>query len=286
MHNAAEAWRMPAEKPEYCKGKRAQIERARPAARTKLGVESLSIHYGDLTALREITLRLPEGEITAIIGPSGSGKSSFLGALNRMVELNGQSRVTGRVVLDDLDIYGPTVNVTALRRRIGMIFQKPNPFPLSIRRNITLALAEQGVRRKAEQEGIVERVLREVGLWDEVKDRQDNPALGLSGGQQQRLCIARALALKPEVLLLDEPCSALDPLSTEVIEDLIRRMRNQLTVIIVTHNLGQACRLADTVALFWVQNGAGRLIEHGVCEQIFNEPCEELTASYIRGRRG
>ncbi|MBI1390623.1 MAG: ATP-binding cassette domain-containing protein [bacterium] len=251
-----------------------------------MAVESLSIHYGSVAAVRDITLQLPKGEITAIIGPSGSGKSSFLGALNRMVELAPRSRVTGRVAMDGNDIYAPGVNVTALRRRIGMIFQKPNPFPLSIRRNITLALAEQGVRRKADQERILETVLHDVGLWDETRDRLDKSALELSGGQQQRLCIARALALNPEVLLLDEPCSALDPISTEIIEELIVRLRDQLTLVIVTHNLGQACRLADTVALFWVQDGAGRLIEHGVCEQIFNQPCEDLTASYIRGRKG
>jgi phosphate transport system ATP-binding protein len=251
-----------------------------------LSVESLTITYGQLVAVRDVSLPFPEQEITAIIGPSGSGKSSLLGALNRLVELTPRCRVTGRILLDGEDICAPSMNVTLLRRRVGMIFQKPNPFPLSIRRNITLALPELGIRNKNDQEAVVERVLEDVGLWSEVKDRLGKSALELSGGQQQRLCIARALALGPEVLLLDEPCSALDPFSTEIIENLIAELRNRLTIVIVTHNLGQACRLADTVALFWSQEGAGRLIEHGLCEQIFNQPCEDLTASYVCGRRG
>ncbi len=252
----------------------------------KMMVECLSVQYGSAIALCDVSLPLPEREITALIGPSGSGKTSFLGALNRMVELAPRCRVTGRVVLDGEDVYSASANLTRLRRRVGMIFQKPNPFPLSIRKNITLALSEQGVRLKADQECVVEKVLRGVGLWDEVKDRLGKSALDLSGGQQQRLCIARALALQPEVLLLDEPCSALDPISSETIEDLIVGLRERLTIVIVTHNLGQACRIADTVALFWQQDGTGRLVEHGICSQIFEDPCEDLTASYVRGRKG
>lgn len=252
----------------------------------KMMVECLSVQYGSAIALCDVSLPIPEREITALIGPSGSGKTSFLGALNRLVELAPRCRVTGRVMLDGEDVYAPSANLTRLRRRVGMIFQKPNPFPLSIRKNITLALSEQGVRLKADQERVVEEVLHGVGLWDEVKDRLGKSALDLSGGQQQRLCIARALALQPEVLLMDEPCSALDPISSETIEDLITGLRERLTIVIVTHNLGQACRIADTVALFWQQDGAGRLVEHGICSQIFEEPCEDLTASYVRGRKG
>lgn len=252
----------------------------------KMEVHSLSVAYGGAVALTDVTIGLAAREITAIIGPSGCGKSTFLGALNRMVELTPRARVTGRVLLDGHDIYGPEVNVTHLRRRVGMIFQKPAPFPLTIRRNITLALAEQGVKDKTEQAAVVERVLLDVGLWDEVKDRLDHSALALSGGQQQRLCIARALALQPEVLLLDEPCSALDPISSETIEGLILRLREHFTIVIVTHNLAQACRVADTVALFWQLEGTGRLVEHGRCDQIFEAPCQDLTASYVRGRKG
>lgn len=189
-------------------------------------------------------------------------------------------------MIENLDVLAPSTNVIQLRRRIGMIFQKPNPFPLSIRKNIEFPLREHGRHDRIQVAQTIETVLRDVGLWDEVKDRLDSPALALSGGQQQRLCIARALALSPEVLLMDEPCSALDPLSSGVVEDLIVSLRGRYTILIVTHNLAQARRIADYAALFWVQNGTGRLIETGTAKQIFEEPRDPLTAAYVSGMRG
>ena len=256
------------------------------SARTLVRVESLALEYPGKTAFRGVTLDIPERQITALIGPSGSGKTSFLSVLNRLTDLIPGCRVSGRAELAGSDILAPGVDVIGLRRRVGMIFQKPNPFPLSIRRNLELPLREHGVRRGEQLAAIVEGSLRAVGLWDEVKDRLDGPAQALSGGQQQRLCIARAIALRPEVLLLDEPCSALDPLSSGVVEDLIASLRERYTVVIVTHNLAQARRIADRVALFWVQDGAGTLIEDGACDQIFGAPRESLTAAYITGMRG
>jgi phosphate transport system ATP-binding protein len=248
--------------------------------------QRLGLRYGAKRAFEDVTLRISPGEITALVGPSGCGKTSFLSCLNRMTDLIPNTRVSGRIEIGALDVLSPRTPLVALRRRIGMIFQKPNPFPLSIRRNMELALHEHGVRDRALVAHIVETALRDVGLWDEVKDRLDAPALALSGGQQQRLCIARALALEPEVLLMDEPCSALDPISSGVVEDLISALREHYTVVIVTHNLAQARRIADHVALFWVQDGAGRLVEHGPVGQIFEAPREELTAGYVSGIRG
>ena len=249
-------------------------------------VEQLSIRYGAKPALLDVSLALARARITALIGPSGCGKTSFLGALNRLNDLVPGCRVTGRVTIGALDVLAPGVDVVALRRRVGMIFQKPNPFPLSIRRNLELPLRELGLRERDELEAVIERALVDVGLWREVADRLDAPALSLSGGQQQRLCLARALALEPEALLLDEPCSALDPLASGVVEDLIASLRGRYTIVIVTHNLAQARRIADDAAFFWVQDGAGRLIESGSVRQIFEEPVEELTAAYVRGSRG
>jgi phosphate transport system ATP-binding protein len=203
-----------------------------------------------------------------------------------LTDLLPRCRVAGSIFLDSADIHALGTDVIALRRRVGMIFQKPNPFPLSIRKNIELPLREHGVRQRVACEEIVEAVLKDVGLWPEVKDRLNASALALSGGQQQRLCIARALALKPDVILFDEPCSALDPISSGVVEDLIAGLRHRFTVVIVTHNLAQARRIADDVALFWMQNGAGRLIEFGPCQQIFEAPEHELTAAYVNGIRG
>jgi phosphate transport system ATP-binding protein len=259
---------------------------ARATARAHVRVEGLGLEYPGKTAFRGVTLDIPERQITALIGPSGSGKTSFLSVLNRLTDLIPGARVRGRALLDGGDVLAPGVDVIALRRRVGMIFQKPNPFPLSIRRNIELPLREHGVREPDELAARVEQSLRAVGLWDEVKDRLGGPAQALSGGQQQRLCIARAVALRPEVILLDEPCSSLDPISSGVVEDLIASLRDRYTVVIVTHNLAQARRIADRVALFWVQDGAGQLIEDGPCDQIFGAPRESLTTAYINGIRG
>jgi len=254
-------------------------------------VESLSLQYGHKMALENVTLDIYRGYITALIGPSGCGKTSFLSALNRLVDLIPACRVTGRIRVDGRDIYESACDVQALRRQIGMIFQKPVPFPLSIRRNIALPLHEHGIRQRSEvdaivEQVIVEQVLRDVGLWDEVCDRLDAAALSLSGGQQQRLCIARALALSPKILLMDEPCSALDPIASGVVEDLISRLSGHYTIVLVTHNLAQAKRIANYAAFFWVKERAGQLIEFGRCRNIFETPTHELTAAYVNGTRG
>ena len=249
-------------------------------------VDQLSLHYGQKPAFHDVTLSINKGCITALVGPSGCGKTSFLTSLNRLTDLIPGCRVSGHIRLDGLDMLAPHTDVIRLRRRVGMIFQKPNPFPLSIRKNLEFPLREHGLRDRERIATTIETVLRDVGLWDEVKDRLNSPALALSGGQQQRLCIARALVLSPEMLLLDEPCSALDPLSSGVVEDLIVGLRNHYTILIVTHNLAQARRIADYAALFWVQNGAGQLIEAGTAKQIFEEPRDPLTAAYVSGMRG
>ncbi len=251
-----------------------------------ISTEGLSVSYAKSYALRDLHLEIPRGSITALVGPSGCGKSSFLKTLNRLTDLITGCRVTGSVRLDGEDIYQSGFDVLSLRRRVGMIFQKPNPFPLSIRRNLTLPLEEHGTQDSAALAAKTEAALRDVGLWDEVKDRLDSSAMILSGGQQQRLCIARALALGPEVVLLDEPCSALDPLSSAVVEDLIASLRESYTVIIVTHNLSQARRIADQTALFWLENGAGTLIETAPTEQFFSQPQHRLTKEYVSGARG
>jgi phosphate transport system ATP-binding protein len=256
------------------------------AAARRLDIADLSVSYGGRPALRGVTLPIPAGAITAIVGPSGCGKSTFLASLNRMTDLAAGCVVSGRVLLDGRDVREPGTDVVALRRQVGMIFQRPNPFPLSIRRNLTFPLEHHGLRDRAAREAAAEAALRRVGLWEEVKDRLDAPALRLSGGQQQRLCLARALALDPDVLLMDEPCSALDPMASGVVEDLIVSLRGDYTVVIVTHNLAQAKRIADDVAVFWLQDGAGRLIEHGPVGPTFEAPRDPLTASYVRGIRG
>ncbi|MGK7873712.1 MAG: phosphate ABC transporter ATP-binding protein [Xenococcaceae cyanobacterium] len=248
--------------------------------------EQLSLHYGKKPAFKDVTLSIPIGCITALIGPSGCGKSSFLSCLNRLTDLIPGCRVSGRIQLGELDILDPKIDAITLRRRVGMIFQKPNPFPLSIWKNLALPLKEHGIRNREQIDQIIETTLQDVGLWEEVKDRLKESALSLSGGQQQRLCIARALALKPEALLMDEPCSALDPISSSVVEDLIISLRQCYTVLIVTHNLAQAKRIADYAALFWVQQESGRLIECGSVKQIFEFPQNALTAAYINGTRG
>jgi len=248
--------------------------------------ENISLHYGKKPVFAEITLPINQGCITALVGPSGCGKTSFLSCLNRLTDLIPGCRVSGQIRLGSLDVMDVKLNTLLLRRRIGMIFQKPNPFPLSIWKNLALPLREHGIRNREQIDQMVETTLQDVGLWDEVKDRLDTSALALSGGQQQRLCIARALVLKPEALLLDEPCSALDPISSGVVEDLIASLRGRYTLLIVTHNLAQARRIADYTALFWVQEGVGRLIEYGSVQQIFENPQEGLTAAYVNGMRG
>ena len=248
--------------------------------------QQLSLHYGKKTAFCNVNLPINAGCITALVGPSGCGKTSFLSCLNRLTDLIPRCRVSGSIRLGSLEILDSKINAITLRRRIGMIFQKPNPFPFSIWKNLALPLREHGIKNREEIDQLIETTLQDVGLWDEVKDRLNTSALALSGGQKQRLCIARALVLQPEVLLLDEPCSALDPISSGVVEDLIASLRESYTLLIVTHNLAQAKRIADYTALFWVKEGVGRLVEYGSVEQIFQAPQEALTAAYVNGTRG
>ncbi len=256
------------------------------AAESAIYTEQLALQYHGTTAIEQVSLEVPVGAITAIVGPSGCGKSSFLICLNRLTDLIPACRVEGTIRIGSIDVLDPDTDVIGLRRRVGMIFQKPNPFPLSIRENLELALREFGTRDRTELDQIVHTSLVAVGLWDEVKDRLNRPALALSGGQQQRLCLARALALEPQVLLLDEPCSALDPISTAVVEELIKELGRHYTVLMVTHNLAQARRVADFAALFWKQGESGRLIEHAPIEAFFQAPVHELTNAYVNGRSG
>ena len=247
-------------------------------------VSDLGVHYGRKTVLSSVSIGLPKGKVTAIIGTSGCGKSTFLCCLNRLSDSLEGCCVEGRIMIGSQDIHSPSVDDIALRRRIGYIFQKPNPFPMSIRRNLELPLKAHGVRDAAEIGRRIESSLVAVGLWSEVKDRLNASALHLSGGQQQRLCIARALVLEPEALLMDEPCSALDPIATGVIEDLIHSLRQRLTIVMVTHNLNQAKRVGDEVALFWCRDGFGYLVETGPAQRVFEAPQDELTKLYISGR--
>lgn len=249
-------------------------------------VQKLTLRYRGKAAFEDVSLSIPAGSITAVVGPSGCGKTSFLNCLNRLTDLIPGAELRGSISLGGTEVTDPALDLVALRRRVGMIFQKPNPFPLGIRKNLEFPLREHGMRDRTELDATIEKSLRDVGLWDEVKDRLGAPALSLSGGQQQRLSIARALALKPELLLLDEPCSALDPMSSGVVEDLIKSLRPRYTQVIVTHNLAQARRIADHVAVFWVQDGAGRLIESGGVGQVFGSPRDPLTAAYVNGMRG
>jgi phosphate transport system ATP-binding protein len=260
----------------------ARVQSTLPSIQT----ERLSLHYDRALAFSEVSLPIPAGEITALVGPSGCGKSSFLSCLNRLSDIVPKTRVSGKVYLDETDIFDRAIDPIALRRRVGTIFQRPNPFPFSIWKNLAFPLREHGVKNRDRIDEIIESTLQDVGLWHEVKDRLQTSALALSGGQQQRLCMARALVLQPQVLLLDEPCSALDPISSGVVEDLIASLRGRYTIAIVTHNLAQARRIADFVALFWVQEGAGRLVERGRRQQIFEAPQQELTKAYVNGIRG
>ena len=244
--------------------------------------KDLNLWYGDFKALKNISLDVGEKEITALIGPSGCGKSTFLKTLNRMNDLVPGVRIEGDVRLKGRDIFAREMELTDLRRRVGMVFQKANPFPMSIYDNITYGPKLHGVRNKAELDELVESSLRGAALWDEVKDRLKKSALGLSGGQQQRLCIARALAVKPEVLLMDEPTSALDPISTSKIEELAMELKEKYAIVIVTHNMQQAVRISDQTAFFLL----GELIEYGNTEELFSQPKEKKTEDYITGRFG
>lgn len=247
----------------------------------KFVIQNLDLYYDIFQALKNINLNLPEHQISAFIGPSGCGKSTLLKTLNRMNDLVEGCRITGKVALDGEDIFGK-MDVYQLRRRVGMVFQKPNPFPMSIYDNIAFGPRTHGVRSKAKLDEIVERSLRQAAIWDEVKDRLKKSALGMSGGQQQRLCIARALAVEPEVLLMDEPTSALDPISTSKIEDLAMELKEQYTIIIVTHNMQQAARISDKTAFFLL----GEVVEFGDTQTLFSKPVDKRTEDYITGRFG
>ncbi|MEM7245703.1 MAG: phosphate ABC transporter ATP-binding protein [Acidobacteriota bacterium] len=254
-------------------------------SRPKLVIENLSVRYGARWAFRDVSFEIPDGGLTALVGPSGCGKSSLLHCLDRLTDLIPGARVDGSIRLDDEEVLGPKVDVLALRRRIGLISQAPNPFAASLRKNVEMPLTEHGMKDPQERQDVLERVLREVGLWDEVADRLDVDALSLSGGQQQRLCIARALALQPEVLLLDEPCSALDPLARGVVEDLLTALAERMSLVVVTHDLAQARRLADELAVFWWRGGAGCLVASGPAERVFVDPADPDAAAYLRGER-
>jgi len=247
-----------------------------------LSAHDLNLWYGAHQALHNISIDIPEKSITALIGPSGCGKSTFLKTLNRMNDLVSGVKITGEVTYEGENIYDPSVDVNELRKSIGMVFQKPNPFPMSIYDNIAYGPRTHGIKNKAKLDEIVEQSLRGAAIWDEVKDRLKKNALGLSGGQQQRLCIARALAVKPKVLLMDEPTSALDPISTSRIEDLAMQLREQYTIVIVTHNMQQAVRISDNTAFFLL----GELVEVGQTEKIFSQPQDKRTEDYITGRFG
>ena len=248
----------------------------------KIVIEHLNLWYGSFQALKDINLRLPANEITAFIGPSGCGKSTLLKSLNRMNDLVEGCRIEGTVTLDGEDIFSRKMDVNLLRKRVGMVFQKPNPFPMSIYDNVAYGPRTHGIRSHAKLDDIVERSLRSAAIWDEVKDRLKKSAMGLSGGQQQRLCIARALAVEPEVLLMDEATSALDPISTSKIEDLALELKEHYTVVMVTHNMQQAARISDNTAFFLL----GELVEFGRTEQLFSAPADKRTEDYITGRFG
>ena len=249
----------------------------------KIDVKGLNFYYGEKRALHDISIKLRANLVSAFIGPSGCGKSTFLRTLNRMNDIIPGTRVEGSVLIDNVDIYDPKIDVVGLRRRVGMVFQKSNPFPKSIFENVAYGLRVNGMATsKAEVHERVESSLRQAAIWDEVKDRLHDSALALSGGQQQRLCIARALAVKPKVLLMDEPASALDPIATQHIEELIYDLKKDYTIVIVTHNMQQAARVSDFTAFFWL----GKLVEYDLTEKIFTAPAEKLTEDYVTGRFG
>lgn len=248
----------------------------------KISVKNMNLYYGDFHALKNINLNMEDKKITAFIGPSGCGKSTLLKSLNRMNDLVEGCRIDGEICLDGENIYDKKMDVNHLRKRIGMVFQKPNPFPMSIYDNIAYGPRTHGIRNHAKLDEIVERSLRQAAIWDEVKDRLKKSALGMSGGQQQRLCIARALAVQPEVLLMDEPTSALDPISTSKIEDLAEELKKEYTIVMVTHNMQQAARISDNTAFFLM----GEMVEYGDTEQMFSMPKDKRTEDYITGRFG
>ena len=247
-----------------------------------LSVENLCLWYGSHPALKDINIEIPEKSITALIGPSGCGKSTFLKTLDRMNDLIPDVKITGSVLYKGEDIFDSSVDVSELRRQVGMVFQKPNPFPMSIYDNIAYGPRTHGIHNKAQLDEIVERSLRGAAIWDEVKDRLNKSALGMSGGQQQRLCIARALAVEPEVLLMDEPTSALDPISTSKVEELATELKENYTIVMVTHNMQQAARISDKTAFFLL----GELVEMGPTERVFATPVDKRTEDYISGRFG
>lgn len=247
----------------------------------KLEVNNLNLFYGDNHALKNISLPIPSRQVTALIGPSGCGKSTLLRTLNRMNDLVAGVKIDGDVMFEGDNIY-QDVDVKQLRMRVGMVFQKPNPFPMSIYENVAFGLKAQGVKDKKVLDEAVEEALSSAALWDEVKDRLDSPGQGLSGGQQQRLCIARTIAMKPEVILMDEPTSALDPIATHKIEELMGELRQKFTIVIVTHSMNQAKRISDKTAFFWM----GELVEHGETNQIFNQPIDKRTQGYVSGEFG
>ena len=256
-----------------------------------MDVSDVSVYYGSFRAVRDVYLPVRQHEITAMIGPSGCGKSTLLRSLNRMNDLIEGARVEGTITYQGIDLYGPRVDPVEVRRRVGMVFQKPNPFPKTIQENITFGPRIAGIP-KSEFPELVERSLRSAALWDEVKDRLNDSALGLSGGQQQRLCIARAIATKPDILLMDEPCSALDPIATGRIEDLMQELKSDYTIVIVTHNMQQAARVSDRCAFFTTEvdsvsdRRTGQLVEYDRTEKIFSNPADERTENYVTGRFG
>jgi phosphate transport system ATP-binding protein len=268
-------------------GLRIKTEVRAPAARAGTGrvaieLKAVNLSYGDNHVLHDISMDIGEKMVTAFIGPSGCGKSTLLRCLNRMNDLIDDTRTTGTIKVEGMDIYAPNTDVIDVRRRIGMVFQKSNPFPKSIYENVVYGLRIAGIRDKATLDEAAERSLRGAALWDEVKDRLGESGLGLSGGQQQRLCIARAIAVEPEIVLMDEPCSALDPIATVKIEELMYGLKEHYTIVIVTHNLQQAARVSDKTAFFWL----GRLVEYGETSAMFTNPREKLTEDYITGRFG
>jgi len=255
---------------------------ARAAAQAKIAVRDFDFYYGAFKALHAITLDVPAQRVTAFIGPSGCGKSTFLRSINRMNDIIPEARAAGSITIDGRDVYGSGTDPVELRRRVGMVFQKSNPFPKSIFENVAYGLRIGGLRNKRQLEATVERSLKRAALWDEVKDRLHGSALALSGGQQQRLCIARALAVDPEILLMDEPASALDPIATSKIEELIYELKDNYTIVIVTHNMQQAARVSDRTAFFML----GKLVEYGDTREIFMNPREKMTEDYVTGRFG
>lgn len=248
----------------------------------KITIKDVNLHYGSFHALKGVSLNIPAKEITAFIGPSGCGKSTLLKSLNRMNDLVEGCHLTGTIALDGMDIYAPTTDINDLRKRVGMVFQKPNPFPMSIYDNIAYGPRTHGIRARGKLDEIVERSLRQAAIWEEAKDRLNKSALGLSGGQQQRLCIARALATTPEVLLMDEPTSALDPISTAKIEDLVLELKKDYTIVMVTHNMQQATRVSDKTAFFLL----GEVVEMNDTDELFSVPRDKRTEDYITGRFG